>query len=229
LRLVVDRAVAAMSDFVSGANDEGFHYTGVNWGRDLAEPDVVADIRDAVAGDPSPDGKGALAIARGIEVGHVFQLGTAYTTKMGVNYIDEKGESKPMQMGCYGIGITRIVGAAIEQNHDARGMIWPQAIAPFALVVCPIGYDRSPAVREAADAIHAALEDAGIDVVLDDRGERPGAMFADWELIGVPHRIVLSDRGLKAGELEYQGRRDAAATHVAATEALAFLKGKLGA
>jgi prolyl-tRNA synthetase len=132
-------------------------------------------------------------------------------------------------MGCYGIGITRIVGAAIEQNHDARGMIWPQAIAPFALVVCPIGYDRSPAVREAADAIHAALEDAGIDVVLDDRGERPGAMFADWELIGVPHRIVLSDRGLKAGELEYQGRRDAGATNVAATQALAFLKGKLGA
>jgi prolyl-tRNA synthetase len=148
---------------------------------------------------------------------------------MNATFLDEKGQPQLLQMGCYGIGITRIVGAAIEQNHDARGMIWPQAIAPFALVVCPIGYDRSPAVKEAADALHAALEDAGVDVVLDDRGERPGAMFADWELIGVPHRIVLSDRGLKAGELEYQGRRDAAATNVAATEALAFVKGKLGA
>ena len=229
LRLVVDRAVAAMSDFVSGANDEGFHYTGVNWGRDLAEPDLVADIRNAVAGDPSPDGKGVLAIQRGIEVGHVFLLGSYYSQSMNATFLDEKGQPQLLQMGCYGIGITRIVGAAIEQNHDARGMIWPQAIAPFALVVCPIGYDRSPAVREAADALHAALEGAGIDVILDDRGERPGAMFADWELIGVPHRIVLSDRGLKAGELEYQGRRDAAATNVAATEALAFLKGKLGA
>jgi len=148
---------------------------------------------------------------------------------MSATFLDEKGQPQLLQMGCYGIGITRIVGAAIEQNHDARGMIWPEAIAPFAVVVCPIGYDRSPAVREAADALHAALEDAGIDVMLDDRGERPGAMFADWELIGVPHRIVLSDRGLKAGELEYQGRRDAAATNVPATEALAFLKGKLGA
>jgi prolyl-tRNA synthetase len=226
---VVDRAVAAMSDFVSGANDEGFHYTGVNWGRDLAEPALVADIRNAVAGDPSPDGKGVLAIQRGIEVGHVFLLGSYYSQSMNATFLDEKGQPQLLQMGCYGIGITRIVGAAIEQNHDARGMIWPQAIAPFVLVVCPIGYDRSPAVREAADALHAALEGAGIDVVLDDRGERPGAMFADWELIGVPHRIVLSDRGLKAGELEYQGRRDAAATNVAATEALAFLKGKLGA
>jgi prolyl-tRNA synthetase len=148
---------------------------------------------------------------------------------MNATFLDEKGQPQLLQMGCYGIGITRIVGAAIEQNHDARGMIWPQALAPFAVVVCPIGYDRSPAVREAADALHARLEDAGIDVILDDRGERPGAMFADWELIGVPHRIVLSDRGLKTGELEYQGRRDAAATNVSATDALAFVKGKLGA
>ena len=229
VRVVADRTVAAMSDFVSGANAEDFHYTGVNWGRDLPEPDLVADIRNAVAGDPSPDGKGVLAIQRGIEVGHVFLLGSYYSQSMNATFLDEKGQPQLLQMGCYGIGVTRIVGAAIEQNHDARGMIWPQAIAPFALVVCPIGYDRSPAVREAADAIHAALEDAGIDVVLDDRGERPGAMFADWELIGVPHRIVLSDRGLKAGELEYQGRRDAGATNVAATQALAFLKGKLGA
>ena len=205
-----------MSDFVCGANDEDFHYTGVNWGRDLAEPDLVADIRNVVAGDPSPDGKGVLAIQRGIEVGHVFLLGSYYSQSMNATFLDEKGKPQLLQMGCYGIGVTRIVGAAIEQNHDARGMIWPEAIAPFAVVVCPIGYDRSPAVREAADALHAALDGAGIDVMLDDRGERPGAMFADWELIGVPHRVVLSDRGLKAGELEYQGRRDAAATNVAA-------------
>ena len=229
LRLVVDRAVAAMSDFVCGANEEGFHYTGANWGRDLAEPEVVADIRNAVAGDPSPDGHGVLAIQRGIEVGHVFLLGSHYSRSMGATFLDEKGQPQLLQMGCYGIGITRIVGAAIEQNHDARGMIWPQSIAPFEVVVCPIGYDRSPAVREAADALHGALSDAGIDVVLDDRGERPGAMFADWELIGVPHRLVLSDRGLTAGHCEYQGRRDAAATEVPVTETLAFLKGKLAA
>ncbi|HEV7577120.1 MAG TPA: His/Gly/Thr/Pro-type tRNA ligase C-terminal domain-containing protein, partial [Caldimonas sp.] len=144
-------------------------------------------------------------------------------------FLDEKGQPQLLQMGCYGIGVTRIVGAAIEQNHDARGMIWPEAIAPFAVVVCPIGYDRSPAVRDAADALHAALDEAGVDVILDDRGERPGAMFADWELIGVPHRVVLSERGLKAGELEYQGRRDAAAANVPQAEVLAFLKGKLAA
>ncbi len=226
---MVDRSVAAMSDFVSGANEEGFHYTGVNWGRDLAEPEAVADIRNAVAGDPSPDGHGVLAIQRGIEVGHVFLLGSYYSQSMNATFLDEKGQPQMLQMGCYGIGITRIVGAAIEQNHDARGMIFPEAIAPFAVVVCPIGYDRSPAVRDAADALHASLEDAGIDAILDDRGERPGAMFADWELIGVPHRIVLSDRGLKAGEVEYQGRRDAAAANVPAADVLAFLKGKLAA
>jgi prolyl-tRNA synthetase len=228
-RLVVDRAVAQMSDFVSGANEEGFHYTGVNWGRDLPEPEVVADIRNAVVGDPSPDGKGTLLIQRGIEVGHVFLLGSYYSKSMNATFLDEKGQPQLLQMGCYGIGITRIPGAAVEQNHDERGMIWPQAIAPFALVVCPIGYDRSAPVREAADALHAALLEAGIDVILDDRGERPGAMFADWELIGVPHRLVLSERGLKAGELEYQGRRDATATPVPADQALAFLKGKLAA
>jgi prolyl-tRNA synthetase len=229
VRVVVDRAVAAMSDFVTGANEEGFHYTGVNWGRDVAEPELVADIRNAVAGDPSPDGRGVLQIQRGIEVGHVFLLGSYYSKSMNATFLDEKGQPQLLQMGCYGIGITRIVGAAIEQNHDARGMIWPDAIAPFTVVVCPIGYDRAPAVREAADALHAALAEAGIDVVLDDRGERPGAMFADWELIGVPHRVVLSERGLKAGECEYQGRRDATATAVPATEVLAFLKGKLAA
>jgi prolyl-tRNA synthetase len=189
----------------------------------------VADIRNVVEGDPSPDGQGVLAIQRGIEVGHVFLLGSYYSKSMGASFLDEKGQPQLLQMGCYGIGITRIVGAAIEQNHDARGMIWPDAIAPFTVVVCPIGYDRAPAVREAADALHAALVDAGIDGVLDDRGERPGAMFADWELIGVPHRVVLSERGLKAGECEYQGRRDASPTAVPATEVLAFLKGKLAA
>jgi prolyl-tRNA synthetase len=229
VRLVVDRAVAAMSDFVSGANAEDFHYTGVNWGRDLAEPALVADIRNVVAGDPSPDGQGVLQIQRGIEVGHVFLLGSYYSQSMNATFLDEKGQAQLLQMGCYGIGITRILGAAIEQNHDGRGMIWPEALAPFSLVVCPIGYDRSPAVREAADALHAGLVEAGVDVLLDDRGERPGAMFADWELIGVPHRIVLSERGLKAGELEYQGRRDAAATNLPTDTALAFLKGKLAA
>ncbi len=228
-RLVVDRSVAQMSDFVCGANEEGFHYTGVNWGRDLPEPEVVADIRNAVVGDPSPDGRGTLQIQRGIEVGHVFLLGSHYSKAMGATFLDEKGQPQLLQMGCYGIGVTRIVGAAIEQNHDEHGMIWPEAIAPFTLVVCPIGYDRSEAVRAAADALYAGLVDAGVDVVLDDRGERPGAMFADWELIGVPHRVVLSDRGLKAGELEYQGRRDAASTPIPADDALAFLKGKLAA
>ena len=229
VRLVVDRAVAAMSDFVAGANAEGFHYTGVNWGRDLAEPELVADIRNAVAGDPSPDGLGVLAIQRGIEVGHVFLLGSYYSKSMGATFLDEKGQPQQLQMGCYGIGITRIVGAAIEQNHDERGMIWPQSIAPFTLVVCPIGYERSADVRAQADRLHAALVDAGVDVVLDDRGERPGAMFADWELIGVPYRVVLSDRGLKGGIVEVQGRRDAAATTVPVDEVLAFLKGKLAA
>ncbi|MGZ8259161.1 MAG: proline--tRNA ligase [Caldimonas sp.] len=229
VRVVVDRAVAAMSDFVSGANVEGFHYTGVNWGRDLPEPDLVADIRNVVAGDPSPDGQGVIAIQRGIEVGHVFLLGSYYSNSMGATYLDERGQPQLLQMGCYGIGITRIVGAAVEQGHDERGMIWPQAIAPFALVVCPIGYDRSAEVRVAADRMHDVLVEAGIDVVLDDRGERPGAMFADWELIGVPHRVVLSDRGLKAGTVEVQGRRDAAPASVPVDDVLAFLKGKLAA
>jgi prolyl-tRNA synthetase len=229
VRVVADRAVTAMSDFVAGANAEDFHYTGVNWGRDLAEPELVADIRNVVEGDPAPDGSGALQIQRGIEVGHVFLLGSYYSQSMNATFLDEKGQPQLLQMGCYGIGITRIVGAAIEQNHDERGMIWPEAIAPFSVVVCPIGYDRSAAVREAADALHRDLVAAGVDVILDDRGERPGAMFADWELIGVPHRVVLSERGLKTGALEYQGRRDADASSVPADSALAFVKGKLAA
>ena len=227
VKVVADRTVALMSDFVSGANEEGFHLAGINWGRDLPEPDVVADIRNVVEGDPSPDGQGVLAIQRGIEVGHVFYLGTKYSKAMNATFLDETGKPALMEMGCYGIGVTRILGAAIEQSHDARGIIWPDAIAPFTVVICPIGMDRSEAVREAAQALHDELAAAGVDVLLDDRGERPGAMFADWELIGVPHRVVLSDRGLKEGQVEYQGRRDEAATKVAAAEISAFVKARL--
>ena len=227
VKVVADRTVADMADFICGANQEDAHFTGVNWGRDLPEPDLVADIRNAVEGDPSPDGKGTLAIQRGIEVGHVFLLGTRYSEDMKATYLDESGKPQLMQMGCYGIGITRIMGAAIEQNHDDRGIAWPTALAPFAVVLCPIGYDRSADVRAAADGLHDELQAAGIDVMLDDRGERPGAMFADWELVGVPHRVVVSDRGLKEGRLEYQGRRDAQATPVPVAEVVTWLKGKL--
>ncbi|HEX4782386.1 MAG TPA: proline--tRNA ligase, partial [Usitatibacter sp.] len=204
LKIVADRTVAAMSDFCTGANEEGFHLTGVNWGRDLPEPAVVADIRNVVAGDPSPDGKGTLELARGIEVGHVFQLGTAYTRAMDVNFIDEKGATQPMEMGCYGIGITRIVAAAIEQNHDEKGIIWPDPMAPFTVAVIPLGYAKSEAVKAAADELYAGLEAAGIDAFLDDRDERAGVLLADQELIGIPHRIVIGDRGLKEGMVEYQ-------------------------
>jgi len=223
VKIAADRTVAAMSDFVCGANAEGFHYTGVNWGRDLSEP-VVADLRNVVAGDASPDGKGALEVQRGIEVGHVFQLGTRYSEDMKASYLDEHGKPQLMQMGCYGIGITRILGAAIEQNFDGKGIIWPTSIAPFEVVLCPMGYDRSDTVREATDSLYAELIAAGIDVILDDRGERPGAMFADWELIGVPHRVVIGERSLKEGMLEYQGRRDEAATPVARESMLKFLQ-----
>lgn len=227
VKVVADRTVANMSDFICGANEPDMHITGVNWGRDLPEPDLVADIRNVVEGDASPDGKGVLAIQRGIEVGHVFLLGTNYTKAMNATYLDESGKPQLMMMGCYGIGVTRILGAAIEQRHDERGMLWPTAIAPFSVVICPIGYDRSAEVQAAADKLHDELEALGIDVMLDNRGERPGAMFADWELIGVPHRVVLSDRGLKEGKVEYQGRADAQATAVAAAEVLAFVKAKL--
>ena len=229
VKVIADRTVAAMSDFVCGANAADFHLAGVNWGRDLPEPDLVADIRNVVEGDPSPDGKGTLAIQRGIEVGHVFLLGTRYSAAMNANYLDESGKPQPMIMGCYGIGVTRILGAAIEQNHDDRGIVWPVPLAPFSAVICPIGYDRSDAVRAKADALHAQLLALGVDVILDDRGERPGAMFADWELIGVPWRVVLSDRGLKEGQAEVQGRRDAAAQAVAADAVADFLRERLTA
>ena len=229
VRVVADRAVATMSDFVCGANAPDAHLTGVNWGRDLPEPEFVADIRNVVAGDLSPDGRGTLAIQRGIEVGHVFLLGTHYSKAMNATFLDEAGTPQLLQMGCYGIGVTRILGAAIEQSHDERGIVWPPSIAPFSVVICPIGYDRSAEVRTACDALHQRLAADGVDVILDDRGERPGAMFADWELIGVPHRIVVSDRGLKAGQVEYQGRRDPAAITVPVAEAASHLKAKLDA
>ena len=227
LRIVADRTVAAMSDFVVGGNEEGFHLTGVNWGRDLPEPETVADIRNVLAGDPSPDGRGRLEIARGIEVGHVFQLRTNYTEKMGVTFIDEKGQTRPMEMGCYGIGVTRVVAAAIEQNHDERGIIWPDPMAPFAVALIPMGYRRSEAVKAAAEQLYAALAAAGIDVFLDDRDERPGVLLADQELLGIPHRFVIGERGLKEGVLEYQHRRDAAATRVPIAEAAAHVAAKL--
>ena len=225
--IVADRTVANMSDFVCGANEAGYHYTGANWGRDMLEPDLVLDLRNVVEGDASPDGGGVLAIERGIEVGHVFQLGTAYSESMKATFLDENGKPAPLQMGCYGIGVTRILGAAIEQNFDARGIIWPTAIAPFELVLCPMGYERSELVKETTDRLYADLQAAGIDVILDDRGQRPGAMFADWELIGVPHRIVVGERGLKEGQLEYQGRRDTEASNVALADMVGFIQGKM--
>jgi prolyl-tRNA synthetase len=227
VKVVADRTVAAMHDFICGANDAGFHFTGVNWGRDLPEPDLVADIRDVVAGDPSPDGKGVLAIQRGIEVGHVFYLGTKYSKAMNATFLDEGGKPQLMEMGCYGIGVTRILGAAIEQSHDARGIVWPESMAPFTAVICPIGYERNVDVRAAADRLHDELVALGIDVVLDDRGERPGAMFADWELIGVPLRVVVSERGLKEGLSEVQGRRDGQPRSVPLAEVAAFVEGRL--
>ena len=205
--VVADRTVANMSDFVCGANLAGHHLNGVNWGRDLPEP-LVMDLRNAVIGDPSPDGKGVVDICRGIEVGHVFQLGTRYSEAMGCSYLDQQGKSQPMVMGCYGIGVTRLLGAAIEQGHDERGIIWPISMAPFEVVICPMNYDKSEAVKATADQLHEQLLTAGIDVVLDDRGERPGAMFADWELIGAPFRVVIGERGLVDGQVEFKGRTD---------------------
>ncbi|MBX9630428.1 MAG: proline--tRNA ligase [Burkholderiales bacterium] len=228
LPIIADRALQAVSDFVCGANADGFHLTGVNFGRDLPEPAEYADIRNAVAGDPSPDGKGKLDILRGIEVGHVFQLRAKYSTAMGATYLDEQGQSQPMEMGCYGIGVSRIVAAAIEQNHDERGIIFPDAMAPFRVALVAIGYRKSEAVKQAADALLEALTGAGIEALLDDRDERPGVMFADMELTGIPHRVTIGDRGLKNGELEYQHRRDAKSQPFPAAEATSWLTAKLG-
>jgi prolyl-tRNA synthetase len=225
VRVVADRTVARMSDFICGANVPDCHLVGVNWGRDLPEP-AVADLRNVVAGDPSPDGKGVLAIQRGIEVGHVF-AGLPYPEKMKLVFTDEAGQGRTMVMGCYGIGITRLLGAAIEQNHDARGIRWPDALAPFTVVVCPVNYRQSEPVRQAADQLHEALLSLGVDVLLDDRGERPGAMFADMELIGIPHRITVGERGLKAGAYEYVDRRTLEPVAVPIADAAAFIRSRI--
>ena len=226
VRVVADRTVAAMADFVCGANQEGYHLAGVNWGRDAPEPEV-ADIRKVVSGDPSPDGQGKLEIVRGIEVGHIFQLGTKYSEAMGAAFLDEKGAPRPFEMGCYGIGITRIVGAAIEQNFDQRGIVFPSAIAPFEACIVPIGYHKSEAVRSAAGRIYDELRGRGIDVLLDDREERPGVLFADMDLIGIPHRVVIGERGLAAGNAEYKARRDEKGADVPLAEVVPLLVRKL--
>ena len=228
VRIVADRSVAAMADWVCGANEDGFHLTGVNWGRDLPEPEV-ADIRNAEAGDASPDGKGTLEIARGIEVGHIFQLGNKYSSAMGATYLDESGQAQTIEMGCYGIGVSRIVAAAIEQNHDDRGIIFPAAMAPFQVVVVALGLAKSDAVRETAGRLYADLQAAGVDVLFEDRDERPGVMFADMELLGIPHRITVGDRALASGEVEYKCRRSGEGGNWPVGEALARLQAAVNA
>jgi prolyl-tRNA synthetase len=224
VNIVADRTVAAMSDFVCGANELDFHFSGVNWARDLPEPTMVADIRNVRAGDPSPDGKGVLDIQRGIEVGHVFYLGTKYSEAMKAEFIDADGKSKPMEMGCYGIGVTRLPGAAIEQNHDAKGIIWPKAIAPFEVAICPMGMEKSEIVRHAVDGLYTGLKLVNVDVILDDRGERPGVMFAEWELIGVPVRVTVGERGLKENQIEVLNRRSGVMTMVPVSGAVQAIK-----
>jgi prolyl-tRNA synthetase len=227
VRVIADHTVAAMSDFVVGANKPKFHTAGVNWGRDLPEADVVADIRNVVAGDPSPDGKGTLELCRGIEVGHIFQLRTKYAEALKATYLDAQGKAQIIEMGCYGIGVSRIVAAAIEQNYDERGIALPAAIAPFQVAIVPIGMKKSEAVRNAVEHLYGELQAAGIEVLLDDRDERPGVMFADMELIGIPHRIVIGERGLKEGMVEYQGRRDQEAQTIALQNVLEFVQSKI--
>ncbi|MCW8828182.1 MAG: His/Gly/Thr/Pro-type tRNA ligase C-terminal domain-containing protein, partial [Gammaproteobacteria bacterium] len=213
---------AHLADFVCGANEDGRHLTGVNWGRDLAEPQV-ADLRNVIEGDPSPDGKGQLTIKRGIEVGHIFQLGSKYSEAMKATVLDENGKSVVMTMGCYGIGVSRVVAAAIEQNHDDKGIIWPDAIAPFQLALLPMNMQKSETVRETAEQLYRELSEAGYEVLFDDRGERPGVMFADMELLGIPHRVVVGDRGLKEGCVEYKGRRDSDNQNIPLNDLMAFL------
>jgi prolyl-tRNA synthetase len=224
LPVIADRAVQAMSDFVCGANEDDHHFVGVNFGRDLPEPEEYVDLRNVVEGDPSPDGKGRLSICRGVEVGHIFQLRTKYSEAMDARVLDESGQSRPMEMGCYGIGVSRIVAAAIEQNHDERGIIWPQPIAPFQIAIAPIGYGKSAEVKALADRLHDQLTATGVEVLLDDRDERPGVMFADLELIGIPHRITIGDRGLKQGQVEYVSRREGKPQMIEAARALEFAK-----
>ena len=226
--VIADRAVAAVADFSAGANVDGKHWFGLNWERDLPLP-PVRDIRNVVEGDPSPDGKGTLSIRRGIEVGHIFQLGSKYSEAMNATVLDEAGRGATMVMGCYGIGVSRVVGAAIEQNHDDKGIVWPAAIAPFHVAIVPMKMDKSYRVREAAEQLHDALEAAGIEVLLDDRNARPGVMFADMELIGIPHRIVIGERSLDDGMMEYRGRRESDNTMIPADEIVTFIKDKLDA
>lgn len=228
VRVIADSTVASMSDFICGANKPKLHLAGVNFGRDLPEPVVVADIRNVVEGDLSPDGKGTLRLCRGIEVGHIFQLRTKYSQAMQATYLDENGQTQVMEMGCYGIGVSRIVGAAIEQGNDDKGIIFPLSMAPFAVVICPIGLDKSEAVKQAAFDLYAQLQQAGVDVLLDDRGERPGVMFAESDLMGIPHRVVIGDRGLAEGKVEYKGRTDAEAQNLQVADCVAFLRDKLG-
>jgi prolyl-tRNA synthetase len=228
LPVIADRALQTIGDFVCGANEDGYHYTGVNFGRDLPSPEDYVDIRNVVEGDPSPDGHGALSICRGIEVGHIFQLGTKYSESMNATYLDESGQSKYMEMGCYGIGVSRIVAAAIEQNNDARGILWPQPIAPFQVAIAPIGWGKNAEVRAQAEKLHDELTAAGIEVLLDDRDERPGVMFADLELIGVPHRINVGERSLKQGQVEYQARTEDKPTSIELATAVQFVKSLCG-
>jgi prolyl-tRNA synthetase len=228
LPIIADRALRAMSDFVCGANEDGYHYTGVNFGRDLPEPEEYVDIRNVVEGDPSPDGNGTLSICRGIEVGHIFQLRTKYSEAMSATYLDESGQSRPMEMGCYGIGVSRIVAAAIEQNNDLRGILWPMALAPFQVAIAPIGWGKSAEVRAQAQRLHEELTSAGIEVLLDDRDERPGVMFADLELIGIPHRINVGERSLKQGQVEYQARAEDKPRPVDLAAAVQFAKSLCG-
>jgi prolyl-tRNA synthetase len=216
-----------MSDFTCGANEAGFHISGVNFGRDLPEPELVADFRNVVSGDPSPDNKGSLEVCRGIEVGHIFQLRTKYAEALKCTFLDETGQSQTMEMGCYGIGVSRIVAAAIEQSHDERGIVFPTAVAPFGVCIVPMGYAKSATVKTATDDLYTELKAQGIDVLLDDRNERPGVMFAEMELIGIPHRVVVGERGLADGKLEYKGRKNAEAEMIAIGEIGAFLKAKL--
>ena len=225
--VIADKTVALMSDFVCGANKPKFHLAGVNFGRDLPEPSMVADIRNVAAGDISPDGKGVLSLCRGIEVGHIFQLRTKYAQAMDATFLDENGQSQVMEMGCYGIGVSRIVGAAIEQNYDENGIIFPLSMAPFAVVICPIGWEKSEAVKTAANQLYADLQQAGVDVLLDDRGERPGVMFAESDLMGIPHRIVIGDRGLAENKVEYKARTQKEAHNLLVSEVLSLIRNAL--
>ena len=228
IQLIVDRSAAAMADFVCGANEPGFHFKGANFGRDTREPDLVMDIRNAIVGDPSPDGKGALEICRGIEVGHIFQLRTKYSESMKATFLDEDGKAQLLEMGCYGIGVSRIVAAAIEQGYDEKGIVWPIPMAPFQMAIAPIGYRKNAEIKRVADQLHDDLQAAGIDVLLDDRDERPGVMFADLELIGLPHRVTIGERGLKEGKIEVQSRTGNAATTIELQHAMAHLKSLCG-